>query len=162
MPPRFRKAILLPLLHPSIVTDGDETFDPITDQVIVIGRSGITSEEPSVLTDPHSVVINGRRDPKLVWKAGERHRLRLTNITPDDIFDVALQTSAGPVQWRPVAKDGAPLPPAESSLTPARQTIAVGRPTTSSTRRRQAAGPPGRKCARGARKWQAQARVVMK
>ena len=47
------------LYGPLIVTDADETFDPATDHVIVLGRSGLTSEEPSVLTEPESVVING-------------------------------------------------------------------------------------------------------
>src|SRR5688572_26739121 len=101
-------------------------FNPATDHVIVLGRRGLTSEEPSVLTDPESVVMNGERAPRLVWKAGERHRVRLINITPDDIFAVALQTAEGPVMWKPVAKDGAPLPAADSVAVPARQIIAVG------------------------------------
>ena len=48
------------LYGPLIVTDSNETFDPATDHVIVLGRSGLTSEDPSVLTDPESVVMNGR------------------------------------------------------------------------------------------------------
>ena len=98
------------LYGPLIVTDAGETFDPATDHVIVLGRSGLTSEEPSVLTDPESVVMNGERAPRLVWKAGVRHRVRLINITPDDIFSVTLQTSEGPVHvdagrqgWRAAA-----------------------------------------------------------
>jgi FtsP/CotA-like multicopper oxidase with cupredoxin domain len=150
------------LYGPLIVTNADEAFDPATDHVIVLGRRGLTSEEPSMLTDPESVVMNGERAPRFVWKAGVRHRVRLINITPDDIFSVALVTSEGPVQWTPVAKDGAPLPAAESVAVPARQTIAVGE-----TYEFEYAAPEGRKSAwlevrTPGGKWQVQGHVIVK
>jgi FtsP/CotA-like multicopper oxidase with cupredoxin domain len=114
------------LYGPLIVTDGAGTFDPATDHVIVLGRKGLASEVPSLLGDTESVVMNGERSPRMVWKAGARHRVRLINITPDDIFSVTLQTAQGPVQWTAIAKDGAPLPAGEAIAGPARQTIAVG------------------------------------
>ncbi len=147
---------------PLIVTDIDETFDPATDHVIVLGRRGLTSEEPSVLTDPESVVMNGERAPRLVWTAGERHRVRLINITPDDIFAVALQTAEGPVTWKPVTKDGAPLPAADSVAVPARQIIAVGE-----TYDFEYQAPEGRKTLwlevrTTGGKWQVQGHVIIK
>ncbi|MGH9163336.1 MAG: multicopper oxidase domain-containing protein [Vicinamibacteraceae bacterium] len=150
------------LYGPLIVTNAGETFDPITDHVIVLGRTGLTSEEPSILAEPESVVINGARSPRLVWKAGARHRVRLINITPDDIFSVALQTADGPVTWTPVAKDGAPVPIAESAAVPAHQTIAVGE-----TYEFEYEAPAGRKTAwlevrTTSGKWQAQGHVVIK
>ena len=150
------------LYGPLIVTDAGETFDPATDHVIVLGRSGLTSEEPSLLTEAESVVVNGERAPRLVWKAGIRHRVRLINITPDDIFSVALLTSEGPVMWKPIAKDGAPLPAADSVAVPARQAIAVGE-----TYDFEYDAPQGRKTAwlevrTTGGKWQAQARVITK
>ena len=108
------------------MTEADERFDPATDHVVVLGRSGLTSGKPSVLTDPESVVMNGERAPRFVWKAGARHRVRLINITPDDIFSVALQTSEGPLQWRPVAKDGAPAD-AETNTRPLLPLLLDGR-----------------------------------
>jgi FtsP/CotA-like multicopper oxidase with cupredoxin domain len=150
------------LYGPLIVTDADETIDPATDHVIVLGRSGLASEEPSLLTEPESVVMNGERAPRLVWKAGARHRVRLINITPDDIFSVSLQTSEGPATWTPVAKDGAPVPAAESGAVPARQTIAVGE-----TYEFEYQAPAGRKSAwldvrtPGGR-WQVQGHVIIK
>jgi nucleotide-binding universal stress UspA family protein len=93
---------------------------------MVIGRRGLTSENESILGDPASVVLNGERAPRFVWKAGTPHRIRLVNITPDDIFTVSLQTADGPAAWKPLTKDGAAVPGAESILGPARQTIAVG------------------------------------
>ena len=114
------------LYGPLIVTDPGQTFDPAIDHVLVIGRNGAASEASSPRQDPESVVLNGERNPRFVWKAGKRHRLRVINITPDDIFMVSLQAAEGPVTWKPVAKDGAALPAAESTSGPARQTIAVG------------------------------------
>jgi FtsP/CotA-like multicopper oxidase with cupredoxin domain len=150
------------LYGPLIVTDGDETFDPSVDHVIVIGRRGLASQELSVLTDPASVVINGTRAPRLVWKAGARHRVRLINITPDDIFNVTLQMSEGPATWRPITKDGAPLPAAQSVAGPARQLIAVGE-----TYDFEFQAPEGRKTAwlevrTTGGKWQAQGQVIIK
>ena len=83
-------------------------------------------EAANILQDAASVVINGQREPRFAWKAATKHRVRLINITPDDIFNVSLQTVEAPVMWTPVTKDGALLPGAESTLVPARQTIAVG------------------------------------
>ena len=114
------------LYGPMIVVDAGQTFDPATDHVFVIGRRGVTSEAESIIGDPASVVLNGERAPRFVWKAGTPHRIRLINITPDDIFTVSLQTADGPAAWRPITKDGAAVPSAESVLAPARQTIAVG------------------------------------
>jgi FtsP/CotA-like multicopper oxidase with cupredoxin domain len=150
------------LYGPLIVTDAGETFDPVTDHVILIGRSGLTSEEPSLLTEAESVVVNGERAPKLVWKAGIRHRLRLINITPDDIFSVALVTAEGSVMWKPVAKDGASLPEAESVAVPARQIIAVGE-----TYDFEYQAPPGRhslwiNVRTPGGKWAVQGRIVVK
>ena len=107
-------------------------------------------------------VLNGEREPKAVWKAGTRHRIRLINITTDDIFTVSLLTTEGPVTWRPLTKDGAPLPPDRCAPGPARQTIAVGE-----TYDFEVQTPPGRqtlwldvKTTGG--KWQVQGQVIVR
>jgi FtsP/CotA-like multicopper oxidase with cupredoxin domain len=114
------------LYGPLIVVDPEETFDPKTDHVIIVGRSGLDPAAPNVLIPETPVVVNGLQSPEFVWKAGTRHRVRLINITPGDIFSVSLQTSQGPVQWTPLTKDGAPLPASARHPVVARQTIAVG------------------------------------
>lgn len=111
-----------------LVVDPDEVgdaFDPSTDHVFVIGGGnfvigGVNSEAA------RPPVLNGERQPRFVWKARARHRVRLINITTDDIFTVTLQGTDGPVTWRPLTKDGASLPPDRCVPGPARQTIAVG------------------------------------
>jgi hypothetical protein len=70
--------------------------------------------------------LNGSRDQQFVWKAGGRHRLRFINITPGDLYVVSLARADGPEEWRPITKDGAPLPPGDDTRRPAIETIAVG------------------------------------
>jgi FtsP/CotA-like multicopper oxidase with cupredoxin domain len=101
-----------------LVLDEREVYDDATDHVFIMARGGPGEDAPAVL--------NGDRMPKSVWTAGGRHRVRLINITPSDIFTVSLQTSEGPVTWRPLAKDGAPLPPNRCRPGPAKQTVGVG------------------------------------
>jgi manganese oxidase len=150
------------LYGPIVVTEPDETFDAATDHVIVLGRAGLADERPSLLSEPDSVVVNGARAPRLAWKAGVRHRLRLINITPDDLFTVTLQAADSPLMWTPLAKDGEPVPAADAVASAARVTIAVGETYDFSFR-----APEGRKAAwlevrTTSGKWQAQAQIVIK
>jgi FtsP/CotA-like multicopper oxidase with cupredoxin domain len=100
-----------------LVVDAPEAFDEAVDHVFVLGRGGPAFGAP--------LVVNGHPSPQSVWRAGTRHRIRLINITPNDIVAVSLRTSAAIADWRPLAKDGAPLPgvPAAES---ASQVIGVG------------------------------------
>ena len=113
-----RRQLTSGLYGPMIVLEPDQTFDPTTDHVFMLGRSGPEVAAP--------VLLNGSRSPQDVWKAGSRHRVRLINITPDDILSVSLQTPDGPIVWTPLTKDGATLPAAQCKPVPARQTIGVG------------------------------------
>ena len=90
------------LYGPLLVLEPDEIFDPSTDHVVVISRGG------NGVTDP--VLLNGEQMPQMAWKAGVRHRIRFVNITPGDIFVTSLSTAEAPVSWRPLTKDGAPVP----------------------------------------------------
>jgi len=101
-----------------LVLEAGETFDPAVDHVVVIGQDGPGIDAPTIL--------NGSRYQRFSWKAGARHRLRFINITPGDVFVTSLAKADGPVQWRLLSKDGAPVPPDEAAPEPAMQTIAVG------------------------------------
>ena len=101
-----------------LVLEAGETFDPAVDHVVVIGQDGPGIDAPTIL--------NGSRYQRFSWKAGARHRLRFINITPGDVFVTSLAKADGPVQWRLLSKDAAPVPPDEATPGPATQTIAVG------------------------------------
>jgi FtsP/CotA-like multicopper oxidase with cupredoxin domain len=145
-----------------LVVEPGDTHDPATDHPVIVGRSGLDPAAPDVFIPVIPVVINGEHAPVMVWKAGARHRIRLINITPDDILTVALQTAQGPVNWTPLAKDGAPVPASARTSKPARQPIAVGE-----TYDFEVDVPPGRQTMwlevrTTAGKWQAQGKVIVK
>jgi FtsP/CotA-like multicopper oxidase with cupredoxin domain len=101
-----------------LVLEPGETYDPALDHVVVIARGGPGRDAPTIL--------NGARVPRFMLKSGQAHRFRFINITADDIFVVSVGTSEGPVSWRPLTKDGAPVPSDQSIVQAAKQIIAVG------------------------------------
>ena len=121
-----QRQLPLGLYGAMIVVDDGETFNPAADHVVILGRLGVDPAAPDVMIPVTPVVLNGELAPRYKWKAGQRHRVRLINITPDDILSVGMETSRGQASWTPVTKDGAPLPDALRTAVPARQTIAVG------------------------------------
>ena len=137
-----------------LVIEPDESFDAAADHVIVLGRGGPHADAP--------VVLNGQRSPMVVWKSGVRHRVRLINITPDDILSVSLQAGESAVSWRPLTKDGAPVPSDRNQARPARQIIGVGEtydfeyeaPSGRQNLWLEVRSPGGR--------WHAQGRVIVK
>ena len=144
-----------------VVTEPGETFDPKTDHVVVLGRQH-ASQLTSLLEDAETAVINGVRAPQLTWRAGARNRVRLVNITPDDLLTVSVVARESPITWRPLTKDGAPVPAIETKPGPATLRIAVGEtydfeydaPPTPATLWLEVRSASG--------KWQSQARVAVK
>ena len=137
-----------------VVLEPGETFDPALDHVVVIGQGGPGNDAPTIL--------NGSRKQQFVWSAAARHRLRFINITPGDIFVMSLAKADGPVEWRPLTKDGVPVPTEDSTPGPATQTMAVGE-----TFDFEYQAPPGRhslwlNVRTPAGRWVAQGRVVIK
>jgi hypothetical protein len=113
------------LYGPLIVTEPGVAYDPVADHVIVLGRRD-ASEASGILEDATSVVLNGERAPRWVWRTGGRHRVRLINITPDDILSVSLRKGDTAAMWKLLTKDGVPAPTIDGQLAPATVTIAVG------------------------------------
>ena len=137
-----------------LVVEPGESFDESIDHVLLLGRS---ESDPSV-----SAVINGANSPELIWKAGVRHRVRLINITPSDVFSVTLQTNDGPLTWQPLTKDGAPVTPERREARPAKQVIGAGE-----TYDFEIQTPPGRQnwwleVRTTGGKWQAQGQVIVR
>jgi len=107
------------LYGPLLVLRPGENFDPEIDRVLVISRAG-PGETP--------IWLNGRRSPEIAsFKAGQKYRLRIINILPENPpVDVGLKIEGITASWRPIAKDGADLPARQREMCPARVTIGVG------------------------------------
>lgn len=102
------------LYGPIIVLEPGERFDPETDKVLFFGAAG-TGTNPVFGPYP-SFVMNGKTRPEAMnLRAGTRYRLRLFNLAGDEPLQVSLNAGDTLISWRPVAKDGYPLPPSQSA-----------------------------------------------
>ena len=104
-----------------LVVDDPATFDPTHDIALLISV-------PRRQTDFATVFVNGSNTPRpLDLRVGERYRLRIINIhiyRPSMIVRLFRDTSL--VTWRPVAKDGMPIPPERASSRLAQQQMGNG------------------------------------
>jgi FtsP/CotA-like multicopper oxidase with cupredoxin domain len=108
------------LYGPVIVLEPGQNFDPETDHVFTLGWDGDK--------DPPHLVVNGDSagtDP-LVLKKGRKHRFRFINIGAAGAVAFGLREDSVPVKWRPLAKDGADLPPALRGEQTSLRAIATG------------------------------------
>jgi FtsP/CotA-like multicopper oxidase with cupredoxin domain len=114
-----------------IVLEPGERYDPAMDHVFMAAYEG-----PAVSGRREPIVINGRSAsvPALapgptptVLRANAPNRLRLINITPASFaLTFVLTDGFAPVQWTPLAKDGADLPQSQRRRREARQLVSVG------------------------------------
>lgn len=104
-----------------LVLEPGEKYDPATDKVFVLGRSGINEMHCPI-------VLNGNPQPGLmVLLAGQTYRFRMVNITPNDAqVATSLIVDNHPAKWRALAKDGADLPPQQAIVRDAVVTMSVG------------------------------------
>jgi FtsP/CotA-like multicopper oxidase with cupredoxin domain len=100
------------LFGPVVVLDPAQTFDPATDHFLIFSMAG-----PNLDIAP--IVANNGADPVLDLEAGRTHRIRIINITADDLVGLEIHDADGPVSWRIVAFDGADAPPALRTAQPA-------------------------------------------
>ncbi len=95
------------LYGPLVVLEPGQRFDPAVDHLAVIGLTQVPGvEEP--------LALNGRTKPAPIeLRAGVVNRLRLINITADNVDLVVRLVAAGEtITWTPRAQDGAALPAA--------------------------------------------------
>src|SRR5262249_57825897 len=106
-----------------LVLEPGERYDASTDHVIMIGLNG-----PLVLGEREPFALNGRQTPTPIrLRAGVPNRLRLINITAsNDALSAFLLDQFEPTTWKPIAKDGAALPPEQMKHRPDRQLVSVG------------------------------------
>ena len=114
-----------------IVVEPGQRYDAATDHVFIAGYDG--PNFPGRPREP--IVVNGRTTVPSVTggpvpttlHANIPNRLRLINITPDDVaLTFVLTDGFRPVTWKAVAKDGADLPPPQQTSREARQLVSIG------------------------------------
>jgi len=102
----------------------DAPRDTTRDHVIVAGGGGLPmfyKEGPSFL------LVNGRRTPAPIhMTVGETNRLRIVSIHADEVLSFRFGTEEQAARWNPLARDGADLPAALRSSTPAVVTMGPG------------------------------------
>jgi manganese oxidase len=108
-----------------IVLDRGKRHDPDTDRVLLVSDAGPTE---NLIRGPFpAAMLNGRTKPDAFeLRAGVTYRFRLINIRTDYTAVVSLMSGEEPLEWRPVAKDGADLPPSQATVRPAKITFAPG------------------------------------
>ena len=108
---------------PIVVLEPGQTYDPSTDHLVVLGYDGRDLPPPN-----EPIVVNGEFKPRpLVLKAGVPNRVRIINITPDNVaFTVQLLQRFDPMVWTLVSKDGAAIADSGRKAQPARQLVTVG------------------------------------
>jgi manganese oxidase len=110
-----------------VVLDPGRRWDPETDRIILVSLGGFGNPPPNEPGRQNTILVNGsaRREP-MDLRAGTTYRLRFINIMAIGLQRVTLADGVTPVQWRPVAKDGADLPAAQRVPTPAQFRLSAG------------------------------------
>jgi FtsP/CotA-like multicopper oxidase with cupredoxin domain len=102
-----------------VVLEPGKKFDPETDHVFVAGWDG-----PG---PPMRIVINGdTAGAPIEIKRGVANRFRFVNIGPAQRLFYAIRRDTTVQTWRPLAKDGADLPPTASVAQRASKRLGVG------------------------------------
>ena len=102
-----------------IVTDSAHPFDPRIDKIILVGGGG-----PGNIEKRSIGMVNGTSAPQLDLEAGTTYRLHIIQIHPQALVQFRLGNDSTTARWTPVAKDGADLPPEQS--TPRAATVLMG------------------------------------
>jgi FtsP/CotA-like multicopper oxidase with cupredoxin domain len=102
-----------------LVVDPDKPYDPEVDKVILVGGAGPSDSLPQFDFQTPGLVNGSTSPPPMDLVAGTTYRLRLININPDWRVVFSITSESGLGVWRPVAKDGADLLPAQRRERPA-------------------------------------------
>ena len=107
------------LYGPLIVMPEGTTFQPDTDIVLLLSRNGQRKDG--------KLLLNGSTTPgSLELRAGVPYRLRFIDILANNSIVINAVQEGIPVEWIPIAKDGADLASVQAVATPASFTIAPG------------------------------------
>jgi FtsP/CotA-like multicopper oxidase with cupredoxin domain len=88
----------------------DAPRDTTRDHVVVAGGGGLPVFDKD---GPSFLLVNGRMQPRpMRMTLGDTNRLRIVSIHADNILRFRLGDDSTVASWRPIARDGADLPPA--------------------------------------------------
>ena len=94
----------------------DAPRDTTRDHVIVAGGSGVPTHRDGL----SFLAVNGRMTPRpITMTVGDTNRVRIVSIHADQILGFRFGDDTTVARWRPIARDGADLPPALREMTPA-------------------------------------------
>lgn len=95
----------------------DTPRDTTRDHVIVAGGGGLPMFHKQT---PTFLLVNGRVSPApLRMTVGDTNRLRIVSVHADVELNFRFGTATQAIRWKPLARDGADLPPALRAITPA-------------------------------------------
>ena len=102
-----------------IVLEKGQTFRSTTDRLFMLASQGAKQDVEAA--------INGRGlAPADRFDAGTRYRLRFMHISTNDVKTIRVLKDGKPVQWRPLARDGAALPVSMQRLVETKVRMDVG------------------------------------
>jgi FtsP/CotA-like multicopper oxidase with cupredoxin domain len=102
----------------------DKPRDLKRDHLVVAGGGGLPVFHKQ---GPNFLLVNGRRSPPPIrMTVGDTNRVRIVSIHADLVLNFRFGTDTSVARWRPLARDGADLPSALRSLTPARLSMGPG------------------------------------
>jgi FtsP/CotA-like multicopper oxidase with cupredoxin domain len=104
-----------------IVTDSTHRFDPRIDKIVLVGGGG-----PGNIERRSIGFVNGSIRPQMELDAGTTYRLHIIQIHPQAVVQFRLGGEYNTATWTPVAKDGADLPPEQSTPRPAYVVMGAG------------------------------------
>jgi FtsP/CotA-like multicopper oxidase with cupredoxin domain len=110
------------LAGPLLVLEPGVRRDSTVDRTVLVSSPGDFDGEVRQL------LLNGMATPApLQLRAGQRYRFRLINMSVRRSGVIVMLTRGGaPATWRPLAKDGADLPPALRAMEPSRRVVSIG------------------------------------
>jgi len=108
-----------------VVLEPGQRYDPERDRVLLVSDAGPTINlDHGPFARP---MLNGQVDPAPIeLRAGVTYRFRIINIRSDFVVAMALLDGQCLVERRPVAKDGADLPPSQAVARPAQVALGPG------------------------------------
>jgi len=104
-----------------IVLEPGAKFDTASDHVFIVSRGGADE-----LKAPRLLNGGSNDPPTLYWHRGQRHRLRLIDITANNPALFSLKGPSDLIQWRAIAKDGADLPASQAVMQDSQQSLWSG------------------------------------